>query len=127
MKETNLVNQTINALARHFGSDLLIFKRVVGNVYTVYGARIKVGAPGQADVYGWVFNRHSKIPIPFEIEFKTKDNDRSDDQVAWGNTCKRMNIPYFIARENSLPLLIKSFEQLKSTGGVKAWKTRALL
>ena len=48
-KETILQNQIITALCEH---GCFAVNHTVGDFYTKYGGRVKVGTPGEADIWG---------------------------------------------------------------------------
>lgn len=67
----------------------LIFRRNVGLFYTRYGAPIKIGRNGEADLQGFLGNQRCLIcgcpihPKPFAIEVKSANGEQSEDQITF--------------------------------------------
>ncbi len=68
------------------------FSRAVGLFYTKNGSPVKVGYPGQADIWGIDQSRH------FEIEIKTGQARQSKSQKKWQKICDELGIIYKVIR-----------------------------
>lgn len=110
-KHQKLLDSAMWKLQKHFGKDIMVFKRVVGKFKMKNNGIISCGIQGQADLYGFLKSKNHAMP--FEIEIKTGDAVLTKEQESWKKLCKRIKVFYFVLRENNLPRLIEKLEMKK--------------
>ena len=100
--ETEIRDKIFLALGRDPKN--LIFRRNVGLFYTKYGAPIRIGMNGEADLQGFLGNQHCEMchypihPKPFCVEVKDPNGEQSKDQVKFQNEIwERRGLLYVLA------------------------------
>lgn len=71
-----------------------IFKRIVTMAYAADGTPLRIGIPGQCDVYGYI--RHRPRAVPFEIEVKVGRDRVRGDQPSWHTLLADLGVPFMV-------------------------------
>lgn len=79
------------------------WRREVGLFYDERGGARKIGVAGQGDVYGYLPPlRYGHLAAPIEVEVKTGQGRRREEQKRWAHFVKKMGALYHLARFNDL-------------------------
>jgi hypothetical protein len=85
--------------------NLFVFDRHVGLFKTINGTPIKIGIPGQADLWA-VYNNGNQL-VHHEIEIKTGKATQTTEQKNWQHFIEKNNGIYTLARsENDVQNLL---------------------
>ena len=91
---SELCNRVIKTVQGALGNDVRIFKRHMGLAFTERGQPMKLGVPGQCDLWGYVSSRPRAVP--FEIEVKVGRDRVRPEQGAWHAVLEHLGVPVMV-------------------------------